>query len=231
MSQNNSWNKRKTCSHIDYEDFTEEEYEVCESLLSLKGDTQDQEEHEESPTKEYKVSEALLSLETSQEKKKHKLNEADHNAIKGCKKILITNIHEEVQNLDVMNDGNLPPVLGLRNYISGCGMPFEKQLTKSDLRVDQNRLLLNKNHVETSFLPLLREDESIKEGIEVIAYNMDGNMFTMTFKIWADKYYVLMGGWKAFFQAHTLQIQDYVKVWMFRHSETNKLNQQAMFCS
>ncbi|KAJ1399755.1 DNA-binding barrel domain superfamily [Sesbania bispinosa] len=213
MSQNNSWNKRKACSHIGYEDFTEEEYEVCEALLSLKGESQAQEEHEDFPAKEYKVSEALLSLETSQEKKKkHKLNEADHDAIKGCKRILITNIHEEVQNLDVMNDDNLPPVLGLRNYIFGCGMPFEKQLTKSDLRVDQNRLLLNKNHVETSFLPLLREGESIKEGIAVIAYNMDGNVFTMTFKIWADKYYVLMGGWKAFFQAHTLQIQDYVKV-------------------
>ncbi|KAJ1432589.1 ap2 b3-like transcriptional factor family protein [Sesbania bispinosa] len=158
MSQNNSSKKRKACSHIGYEDITEEEYEVCEALLSLKGDTQDQEEHEESPTKEYKVSEALLSLETSREKKKHKLNEANHDAIKGCKKILITNIHEEVQNLveevqnlDVMNDDNLPPVLRLRNYISGCGMPFEKQLTKSDLRVDQNRLLLNKNHVKTSF--------------------------------------------------------------------------------
>ncbi|KAJ1399767.1 hypothetical protein SESBI_30070 [Sesbania bispinosa] len=153
MSQNNSWNKRKTCSHIGYEDFTEEEYEVCEALLSLKEIVKIK-RSKGLLCKRYKVSEALLSLETSQEKK-HKLNEAHHDAIKGCKKIIITNIHEEVHNLDVMNDDNLPPVLRLRNYISGCGMPFEKQLTKSDLRVDQNRLVVEQESCGNIFLALV----------------------------------------------------------------------------
>ncbi|XP_057451851.1 uncharacterized protein LOC130743633 [Lotus japonicus] len=121
------------------------------------------------------------------------------------------------------NPPNLPPVPSLRDYILGCSRPIEKELQESDVNPDQNRLLLNKNQVENFFLPLLMNDENLKDGIAVTGYDMDGKEHPLTFKKWADKYYVFCKGWKTFFQRQGLKPGDFVTVWMFRHSKTNRL--------
>ncbi|KAJ1427580.1 (Fe-S)-binding prote [Sesbania bispinosa] len=83
MSQNNSWNKEKPAAISVMRILPRKNMKYAKRFFLLKGDSKDQEEHEDFPAEELKVSEALLSLETSQEKKKHKLNEANHHAIKG----------------------------------------------------------------------------------------------------------------------------------------------------
>ncbi|CAJ1958989.1 unnamed protein product [Sphenostylis stenocarpa] len=116
-----------------------------------------------------------------------------------------------------------PPLGSFRDYILERGEALEKQLTTSDVNVNQNRLFLCKNHVEKSFLPLLKDGENIENGIKVCAYDIHNNRYNLTFKKWTNKYYVLNGGWKDFFQAHNLQKDDIVTVWIFRHSKNNKL--------
>jgi len=37
----------------------------------------------------------------------------------------------------------------------------------------------------------LRNDEDIEKGIEVCAYNIGDNSYTLTFKKWTNKYYRL----------------------------------------
>jgi hypothetical protein len=122
---------------------------------------------------------------------------------------------------------DIPTIPGVpNNNILQCCKPFEKKLSKSDLKVDQNRLFMDKGHVEKYFIPLLRKrEEKIEDGINVIAYDMQGRTFNMKFKLWTKKYYVLNGsGWKNFFEEHSLQAnQDHVKVWMFCHSETDNI--------
>ncbi|WVZ01180.1 hypothetical protein V8G54_027249 [Vigna mungo] len=110
-----------------------------------------------------------------------------------------------------------------REYIFQHNEPLEKQLTLSDVNVNLNRLLLNKKHVEKSFLPFLRNDEDIEKGIEVCVYDIRKNSYTLTFKKWTNKYYVLNGGWKDFFKVHKLEQNDTIKLWMFRHSSHSKL--------
>ncbi|GAU28234.1 hypothetical protein TSUD_118410 [Trifolium subterraneum] len=123
------------------------------------------------------------------------------------------------------NPSNIPTIPGVQNNnILGCCKPFEKKLSTSDLKVDLNRLFLDKGHVKKYFLPLLKEDEDLEEGIDVVVYDMQGKTFNMKFKFWSGKFYVLNGGWKTFFKSHSLLAnQDHVKVWMFRHSETGNL--------
>jgi hypothetical protein len=122
---------------------------------------------------------------------------------------------------------DIPTIPGVpNNNILQCCKPFVKKLSKSDLKVDQNRLFMNKAHVEKYFIPLLRKgEEKIVDGINVIAYDMQGRPFNMKFILWSEKFYVLNGsGWRNFFEKHSLQAnQDHVKVWMFRHSETDNI--------
>ncbi|KOM42881.1 hypothetical protein LR48_Vigan05g048500 [Vigna angularis] len=110
-----------------------------------------------------------------------------------------------------------------QEHIFQDGKPLEKQLTLSDVNVNLNRLLLNKKHVEKSFLPFLRNGEDIEKGIEVCVYDICKNNYTLTFKKWTNKYYVLNGGWKDFCKAHKLEKNDTIKVWMFRHSNHSNL--------
>ncbi|WJX36630.1 hypothetical protein P8452_24488 [Trifolium repens] len=123
------------------------------------------------------------------------------------------------------NPPNIPTIPGMaNNNILGCCKPFEKKLSTSDLKVDLNRLFLDKGHVKQYFLPLLKEGEDVEEGIDVVVYDMQGKTFNMEFKFWSGKFYVLNGGWKTFFKSHSLRAnQDHVTVWMFRHSETGNL--------
>ncbi|KAK7322611.1 hypothetical protein VNO77_25999 [Canavalia gladiata] len=140
----------------------------------------------------------------------------------------ISNIHSQ-ENVNHVNGNNLPclpPFQFLQEYILEGAKPLEKQLTLSDVNENLNRLMFNKKHVENFFLPLLKNDENdenIQVGIQVCGYDIDGNKFSMVFKKWTEKYYVLNGEWKNFVRSQTLQNQDFITVWMFRHSITNKL--------
>ncbi|KAK7334721.1 hypothetical protein VNO80_26482 [Phaseolus coccineus] len=124
---------------------------------------------------------------------------------------------------DSYSPSSLPLMKNFREYILEHGEPLHKQLTMSDVNVNQNRLLLNKNHVEKSFLPLLKNDENIERGIQVCVYDAHQNTYSLIFKKWTNKYYVLNGGWKDFFQVHKLQKNDTITIWIFRHSSFNKL--------
>ncbi|CAH9110703.1 unnamed protein product [Cuscuta epithymum] len=125
-------------------------------------------------------------------------------------------------------DGTLlsryPPNLEGIVDIEACSFPFEKQLTPTDVKEDQNRLCLNKDKVINLILPLMNDDEDPINGIIVTTYDSYGVEYEMTFKSWSDnKFYVLNGGWKKFFQDNELkEYKSWVTIWMFRHSQTRK---------
>ncbi|WVY99946.1 hypothetical protein V8G54_026016 [Vigna mungo] len=128
-------------------------------------------------------------------------------------------IHENDHNASYS-----PHLANYRNYVLYHSEErIEKKLTKSDVNVNLNRLLFNKKEVEKYFLPMLKAEDDIEEGVEVCAYDDDGNLYSLIFKKWANKYYVLNGEWKIVFENHKLQIDDMIKTWMFRHSKHTKL--------
>lgn len=122
---------------------------------------------------------------------------------------------------------HLPPMQGLiGNY---CSKPFQKQLTKSDLKKDQQRLLLNKSHVKQFLYPLLSSGE-VKDvenrEIEVHVYDAEGKVYEMKFKLWAEKAYVLKTNeWLRFCSEHGLvETKDWITIWMFKHAtDTHQL--------
>ncbi|KAF7813724.1 putative B3 domain-containing protein [Senna tora] len=81
----------------------------------------------------------------------------------------------------------------------------EKQLTRSDVKADQNRLNLTKKVVEDSFLPMLKDDEIVTRGIPVTGYDKYGNAYSFNFILWANKLYVLNGEWQNFVCFHGLR--------------------------
>lgn len=139
--------------------------------------------------------------------------------------------HHQESALHISIDGTplprFPPIPFLNGKIdlTACSVPFEKQLTPTDVRDEQNRLSLNRDEVIRSVLPLLDPHEDLQRGVPVTAYNPDGKEFDMTFKSWSEKkVYVLNGGWKRFFRENRLmEHRHWVTVWMFRHSQTRKL--------
>ncbi|WJX94645.1 hypothetical protein P8452_76043 [Trifolium repens] len=144
-----------------------------------------------------------------------------NNKVSSSPQIIVPNVVMGYED----NPPNIPTIPSVaNNNILGCCKPFEKKLSTSDLKVDLNRLFLDKGHVKKYFLPLLKEDEDVEEGIDVVVYDMQGKTFNMKFKFWSGKFYVLNGGWKTFFKSHSLRANhDHVIVWMFRLSETGNL--------
>ncbi|KAJ0112860.1 hypothetical protein Patl1_02613 [Pistacia atlantica] len=121
----------------------------------------------------------------------------------------------------------IPKVEGLTGIIehSICSKPFEKQLTKSDLSLSQRGLLLCKSDVEECLLPLLNDDEDIREGIPVITYTMDGKKYRMVFQLRISRNFYVLGddGWIQFQRENDLEVEDSVTIWMFRHVRTKNL--------
>ncbi|KAE8706381.1 Homeodomain superfamily protein [Hibiscus syriacus] len=127
--------------------------------------------------------------------------------------------------LDGYEPPDIPPVAALAGLITECSKPYQKRLTETDLKRDQSRLLLCKDHVKDSMIPRLKEDENVRNGIPVTVFDSEGNGYNMTFKLWASKMYVLTSsGWLSFCRQHRLEKDvDIVTVWMFRHGLTDKL--------
>ncbi|XP_047163984.1 putative B3 domain-containing protein At4g03170 [Vigna umbellata] len=135
----------------------------------------------------------------------------------------LTSSSQEHLTSDDHDHSYLTLVENFQEHIFQHGKPLEKQLTLSDVDTNLHRLLLNKKHAEKSFSPFLRNGEDIEKGIEVCVYDIRNNSYTLTFKKWTNKYYVLNGGWKDFFEDHKLEKNDTIKVWSFRHSNHSNL--------
>ncbi|KAL3535965.1 hypothetical protein ACH5RR_004426 [Cinchona calisaya] len=118
-----------------------------------------------------------------------------------------------------------PQVEGLNGVIGNCSVPFEKQLTSSDVSEGLCRLSLTREEVIDSILPLLNSTvEDVEVGIPVTVYDSVGKGYEMTFRSWNNsKLYVLKQGWIKFCKDHNLRVQDWVSVWMFRHKHTRNL--------
>lgn len=107
-----------------------------------------------------------------------------------------------------------------------CSKPIRKQLTESDVKEDQNRLMLGKLQVEKMMLPLLKESEIPRgtNGLEVMVYGPDGKVHEMMFKLWNKKTPVLTCGWNKFVATYGLKMHcDFLTISMFRHIETRKI--------
>jgi len=111
----------------------------------------------------------------------------------------------------------------IRKYVLDHSQLLKKKLTNSDLNVNLNRLLLNRREAEEQFLPLLGDHDDIEKGVPVCAYDNYGNIYSLTFKKWTNKYYILNGDWRSLFQSHKLQKNDTISMWMFIHSSQSKL--------
>ena len=119
---------------------------------------------------------------------------------------------------------DLPPVPKLHRIIGQCPQPYEKVLTDADTKPDQGRIFIGKQFVKTSLLPWLNQNEKIDlNGIPVSVYDLEGVIYKMKLKLWAEKYYVLTGGWAAFCRDHHVKPEDVVKLWVFRHNEKGEL--------
>ncbi|XVF06003.1 hypothetical protein REPUB_Repub06bG0010400 [Reevesia pubescens] len=120
---------------------------------------------------------------------------------------------------------DFPPVPALASIIGEYSRPCEKRLTDTDLRDSQIRVSLTKSVVQKSMLPMLKDKENVMVGIPVTTYDSQGNNYSMVFKVWTHRMYVLTtAGWKKFYKKHRLEKHiDMVKVWMFRHRVTKKL--------
>ncbi|XP_039030215.1 putative B3 domain-containing protein At4g03170 [Hibiscus syriacus] len=119
----------------------------------------------------------------------------------------------------------IPPIAALAGIITECSKPHQKRLTETDLKRDQSRLLLCKDHVKNFMIPSLKEDENVRNGIPVMVFDSEGNGYNMIFKLWGSNMYVLTSsGWLSFCRQHRLEkYVDIVTVWMFRHGVKHNL--------
>lgn len=121
-----------------------------------------------------------------------------------------------------------PWVKNIRDQIGKYGVPFEKQLTVSDVKEDQSRLTITKDLVVEFIYPMMTDDEkkfSRKiDGIQVLVYDSEGNQYEMKFKMWSGKSQVLTSGWKAFCKANKFMAhEDWITIWACRHKKTQQL--------
>ncbi|GFZ08859.1 hypothetical protein Acr_20g0006670 [Actinidia rufa] len=144
------------------------------------------------------------------------------------KKGLVPKISELGKPIDGFTPPKLPPIDALEALIGECGLPFEKQLTESDVNKSQGRLLIARELVKKFVKPLMSEEErwSLKCGkeIQVTAYDSKGIEYPMKFKVWASKKHVLTLGWNEFRIDNNFKaLHDWVTMWAFRHKDTEKL--------
>ncbi|GFS41220.1 hypothetical protein Acr_00g0073130 [Actinidia rufa] len=130
--------------------------------------------------------------------------------------------------IDGLTPPKLPPIKVLEGLIGECGVPFEKQLTDTDVNKGQGRLSIAKELVEKFVKPLMGEEErrSLEQSQEtqVDVYGSKGIRYPMKFKIWSSKMHVLTSGWNEFCGNNEFKaLNDWVSLWVFRHKETEKL--------
>ncbi|PIA31457.1 hypothetical protein AQUCO_04900035v1 [Aquilegia coerulea] len=121
--------------------------------------------------------------------------------------------------------GRLPPIKELHGLIGQCTTrSFRKILTESDVRDNQARLIIHAKFAKEAIKPLLRPNEKLSEGITAIMYDHRGKVYNMKYKQWTDKPHVIFGDWLKFCKEHKLiALVHRIRLWAFRHSETDKL--------
>ncbi|CAL9236278.1 unnamed protein product [Arabidopsis halleri] len=111
-----------------------------------------------------------------------------------------------------------------------------EQLTGSDVKENQCRLMLGKERVKKMMVDVLGKAEKLGiHGQKVSVYGPKGEIHEMVFKMWKKDTPVLMSaGWKNFVKKYiggtgdrprsTLEKHvDFLTIWMFRHKETRKI--------
>ncbi|KAG5547442.1 hypothetical protein RHGRI_013212 [Rhododendron griersonianum] len=142
--------------------------------------------------------------------------------------VLNLKVPERGMSIDGLALPKFPRVKNIRDQIGKFGVPFEKQLTVSDVKEDQSRLTITKDLVAEFIYPMMNDDEkefSRKiDGIVVLVYDSKGNPYEMMFKMWSGKSQVLTSGWKAFCNANKFMAhEDWITIWACRHKKTQQL--------
>lgn len=77
-------------------------------------------------------------------------------------------------------------------------------------------MLLSKTDSEECLLPLLNEDEDIRQGIDVVTYTMRGKEYPMMLiKRRFSRNFFLADGW--------IEVEEFITIWMFGHVKTKQL--------
>ncbi|CAA7028998.1 unnamed protein product [Microthlaspi erraticum] len=156
------------------------------------------------------------------------ITEADANtqALSARKRRKIVEEDNSEETLDLLlrwiNGTKIRP----EEIVGRCSKPIRKQLTESDVKEDQNRLMLGKLQVEKTMVPLLKESEIPRgtNGLEVMVYGPDGKVHEMMFKLWNKKTPVLTCGWNKFVATYGLKMHcDFLTISMFRHVVTREI--------
>ncbi|GMQ06438.1 hypothetical protein CsSME_00051030 [Camellia sinensis var. sinensis] len=134
------------------------------------------------------------------------------------------------QTIDGLEPPDFPPIKILHGLIKTCGRPFEKQLTKSDVKDDQSRLTVPKQMFDTFIKPVMNKSENIINGVPVTTFDSKGNAYPMTLKIWSSKTHVLTAGWKNFYLENKfIAHKDWITIWVCRLKETTETNNSLCF--
>ncbi|GMQ06437.1 hypothetical protein CsSME_00051029 [Camellia sinensis var. sinensis] len=119
------------------------------------------------------------------------------------------------QTIDGLEPPDFPPIKKLHGLIKTCGKPFEKQLTESDVKANQSRLIVPKQMFDTFIEPVMNKSENIINGVPVTTYDSKGNAYPMMLKIWSSKTRVLTAGWKNFYLENKfIAHKNWITIWV-----------------
>ncbi|KAL1217837.1 putative B3 domain-containing protein [Cardamine amara subsp. amara] len=106
-----------------------------------------------------------------------------------------------------------------------CSKPIRKQLTGSDVKKDQCRLMLGKKQVKKMMLDVLGETMKLgTEGIKVSVYGPDGEIYELEFKKWKVNSVLTSPEWKKFVTTYNLnKYCNFLTIWMFKHKRTRQI--------
>ncbi|XWS27550.1 hypothetical protein CRYUN_Cryun26dG0125600 [Craigia yunnanensis] len=178
MKKESEENKSKASENNSNGDsLTKEDYSAALSLASLKHAKSDEKSAVTLDKLRRKVLRGIKVKDKQEEEDPCCIQEEPSSVIQGRNIILVPNstIFDDYQ------PSHTPPIASLAGFIGECSRPCEKRLTETDLNDSQTRLSLNKNHVQESMLPLLKENEDVKKGIQVTKYDSEGNKYSMRF--------------------------------------------------
>ncbi|KAF3778352.1 putative B3 domain-containing protein [Nymphaea thermarum] len=126
-------------------------------------------------------------------------------------------------------DGPLRNIADLLN----CRPSFllSKKLTSTDTNLSQCRLSVPKRAVRANFRwPIFSEEDidkfNSKDGLELTAFDQNGEEYAMRFKLWKScGTYILLGKWKEFLENNKLQGKEEAEVcvWATRHPQTGRI--------
>ncbi|XP_024634569.1 B3 domain-containing protein At2g31720 [Medicago truncatula] len=155
---------------------------------------------------------------------------------------------------DKENLSSPPPILPIHienkiKELNGTDIKYimGKKLFASNLKDDQNRLLMSIKEVKVDFLTDIEKDVSLTKkdennkpvGLEVIVLDPSFREFTMSLRKWSmgiNKYYSLVHGWKTVVSKNSFEKGKKLNIWTFRVNDklhfvldNNQLEKQSSF--